>query len=111
MLSARKSPSSALKVMKSDTVRGPRQTAIEVTGKNDHIPLRKACQKAIQGVQQSGAFVPALLVRSSPWMLVEVDQVEARGFKVEPDMQKPSWSNLSPGEPVWRAEGLPDDGQ
>ena len=44
-------------------------------------------------------------------MLVEVDQVKARGVKVEPGMKKPPWSNLSPGDPVWRAEGLSDDGQ
>ena len=44
-------------------------------------------------------------------MLVDVDQVKARGVKVEPGMKKPPWSNLSPGDPVWRAEGLPYDGQ
>ena len=44
-------------------------------------------------------------------MLVEVDQVKARGVEVKPGMQKPPRRDLSPGEPIWRAEGLPDDGK
>ena len=82
----RATPLVILEVAKAYTMRSPVKACVQISPKDHHVPLRQSSHKLVAGMQQFTSMLKAGGIVLDPGMLVGIDDVNARGWKVKADM-------------------------